>query len=66
MKHAEHAIFEARHARQARQFMKHAILWTRHRVDRKWMVAPFNKFCGKMWDGLCFNTRKRFLVEVFF
>ena len=27
MKHAEHAIFEARHAHQASQFMKHAILW---------------------------------------
>ena len=28
------------------------------------MTASFNKFYGKIWDGFCFNTGKRFLVEL--
>ena len=24
------------------------------------MAATFNKFYGKMWDGFCLNTEKRF------
>ena len=35
-------------------------------VDRKMMAASFNKFYGKMWDGFCLNTRKRFLIELLF
>ena len=36
-----------------------------HLVDRKYMAAFFNKFYGKMWDGFCLNTEKRFRVERF-
>ena len=35
-------------------------------VRQKWTVASFNKFYGKMWVGFCFNTGKRFLVDVLF
>ena len=26
------------------------------------MVAPFSKFCGKVWVSFCFNTGKRFFL----
>ena len=22
-----------------------------HQINKKWMVAPFNKFCGRSWDS---------------
>ena len=28
------------------------------------MVAPFSKSYGKTWVGCCFNTRKRFFLEI--
>ena len=28
------------------------------------MVAPFSRFYGKIWVGLCLNTEKRFFSEV--
>ena len=30
------------------------------------MVAPFTKVYGKIWNGFCFNTGKRFVLEVSF
>ena len=30
------------------------------------MVAPFSKFYGQIWVGLCLNTGKRFSLEVSF
>ena len=32
-----------------------------HQIDRKWMVAPFTSFYGKIWVGFCLHTGKRFL-----
>ena len=33
-----------------------------YQIDRT--VAPFNKFCGKIWVGFCLNTGKRLFLEV--
>ena len=33
---------------------------------QKLMVAPFNKFYGKIWVGFCLNTEKRFFLEFSF
>ena len=30
--------------------------------QKKWMVAPFSKFYGKVWVGFCLNTGKRFFL----
>ena len=30
------------------------------------MVAPLNKFYGKIWFGFCLDTGKHFFLEVFF
>ena len=32
--------------------------------QRKWMVAPFSKFYGKIWAGFCLNAGKCFFLEV--
>ena len=34
--------------------------------QKKWEYASFSKFYGKMWDGFCLNTGKRFLLGVLF
>ena len=31
-----------------------------HQTDRKWTVAPFSKFYGRIWVGFCLTTGKRF------
>ena len=36
-----------------------------HQIDRKWMVAPFTNFYGKIWVGFCLNTKKRFCLRSF-
>ena len=30
------------------------------------MVAPFSKFCSKIWVGFCLNIERRFFLEVSF
>ena len=30
-----------------------------HQTDRKWMVPPFSKFYGKIWDGFYLNDNNR-------
>ena len=40
-----------------------------HQIETKWSVAShafLNKFCGKMTASFCFNTGKRFFLEVLF
>ena len=34
--------------------------------SKKWMVAPFSKFYGKIWVSFCLNTGKHFFLEVLF
>ena len=37
-----------------------------HQIDRKWKVAPFSNFCGKIWVGFCLNIGKPFFLEILF
>ena len=32
--------------------------------QQKRMVVPFSRFYGKIWVGFCFNTGRRFFLEV--
>ena len=34
-----------------------------YQIARKWMVAPFTKFYGKIWVSFCLSTEKRFVLE---
>ena len=35
-------------------------------IDRKWTVAPFSNFYGKIWVGFCVNPGKCFVLEISF
>ena len=36
-----------------------------HQIDsKKWIVAPFSKFYGRIWVGFCLNTGNNFFLEV--
>ena len=46
--------------------LKNTDVWKGDSLKRKWMVATFSKFYGKIWVGFGLNAGKQFFSEVSF